>query len=104
MKTIYKSDSRGLTRIDWLTSFHSFSFGNYFDRKRVNFGPLRVLNDDIIEPGGGFPAHPHKNMEIVTLVLEGELSHADSTGKTETIRYGEIQKMSAGSWNTSFGI
>jgi quercetin 2,3-dioxygenase len=97
MKSVIKSNSRGLTKIDWLTSFHSFSFGNYFNNSRISFGSLRVINDDVIEPGGGFPTHPHKNMEIITIVLEGELSHADSTGKTEIIKYGEIQKMSAGS-------
>lgn len=96
MQTIYRSKSRGLTQTEWLTSYHSFSFGNYFDRNRINFGPLRVINDDIIEPGGGFPTHPHQNMEIITIVLEGELAHKDSTGMSETMKYGEVQKMSAG--------
>jgi len=96
MKSIFSADSRGVTRIEWLTSYHSFSFGNYFDRSKINFGPLRVINDDYIEPGGGFPTHPHNNMEIITLVLEGALAHTDSTGNKEVIRYGEIQKMSAG--------
>jgi redox-sensitive bicupin YhaK (pirin superfamily) len=96
MKSIFRAGSRGVTRIEWLTSYHSFSFGNYFDPSKINFGPLRVINDDYIEPGGGFPTHPHNNMEIITLVLEGALAHADSTGNEEVIRYGEIQKMSAG--------
>jgi quercetin 2,3-dioxygenase len=96
MKTIIKSDSRGLTKTNWLTSFHSFSFGDYFDQSRINFGALRVINDDIIEAGGGFPTHPHKNMEIITIVLKGELAHQDSTGIKKVIRYGEVQKMSAG--------
>ncbi len=97
MKKMYPGSERGQTKIDWLTSFHSFSFGNYYDSQKMNFGPLRVINDDYVAPGGGFPTHPHNNMEIITIVLEGELSHADSTGTAEKIRYGEIQKMSAGS-------
>lgn len=96
MKQIFPGSERGLTRIDWLTSYHSFSFGNFYDPHKMNFGPLRVINDDFVAPGGGFPTHPHNNMEIITIVLEGELSHADSTGIAEKIRYGEIQKMSAG--------
>lgn len=96
MKEVFSADSRGITKIDWLTSFHSFSFGSYYNPSKRNFGSLRVINDDYIEPGGGFPTHPHNNMEIVTIVLEGELSHTDSTGNDEIIRYGEIQKMSAG--------
>lgn len=97
MKTISKNNSRGLTELDWLVSFHSFSFGNYFDQSKLGSGPLRVINEDLIAPKGGFPAHPHKNMEIITIVLDGELSHKDSAGHEETIKYGEIQKMSAGS-------
>ncbi len=96
MISVYKSGTRGLTKIDWLTSYHSFSFGEYYNPSRIHFGPLRVINDDYLEPGGGFPTHPHKNMEIITIVLEGELSHTDSTGNSETIKYGEVQKMSAG--------
>lgn len=96
MKQIFPGSERGLTRIDWLTSYHSFSFGNFYDPHKMSFGPLRVINDDFVAPGGGFPTHPHNNMEIITIVLEGELSHADSTGISEKIRYGEIQKMSAG--------
>ncbi len=96
MKTIIKSNSRGLTKTEWLTSFHSFSFGNYYNNNRIHFGPLRVINDDIVEAGGGFPTHPHKNMEIITIVLSGELAHKDSTGMSEVMRYGEVQKMSAG--------
>lgn len=96
MKKIIKSNTRGLTRNDWLTSFHSFSFGDYFDYEKVNFGPLRVINEDTIKPQNGFGTHPHRDMEIITIVLEGELTHTDSTGNSEIIKYGEIQKMSAG--------
>ena len=97
MYKIIRSGERGKTDTNWLKSWHSFSFGDYFDYEKVNFGPLRVINDDIIAPRGGFPTHPHKNMEIITLVLSGALTHKDSTGNAESISYGEIQKMSAGS-------
>lgn len=97
MFTVNKSDSRGRTNIDWLNSYHSFSFGDYFNNKKMSFGPIRVLNEDFIAPGGGFPLHPHANMEIITYVISGELAHSDSTGNNETIKAGEFQKMTAGS-------
>jgi hypothetical protein len=80
----------------WLKSFHSFSFGQYHDPKKVHFGALRVVNDDSIAGGGGFGTHPHDNMEIVTIPLEGKLAHKDSTGNEGIIRKGDVQIMSAG--------
>lgn len=96
MLQIIKSETRGKTHIDWLESYHSFSFGQYYDPDNIQFGPIRVLNDDIIAPGAGFPTHPHNNMEIVTIALEGELAHEDSTGGKDVIRPGEVQRMTAG--------
>lgn len=96
MITIRKSNKRGKTLTGWLTSYHSFSFNRYYDPEYINFGPLVVLNDDIVQPGTGFSEHPHQNMEIVTYVLEGALEHKDSTGKREVLRAGEIGRMSAG--------
>jgi len=96
MITIRKKTERGLTKLDWLTSYHSFSFDHYFDPAHHQFGPLRVLNDDIIEAGAGFGAHPHRDMEIVTYVLEGELEHRDSTGGNGVIGANEVQRMTAG--------
>ncbi|MDP2302892.1 MAG: pirin family protein [Ignavibacteria bacterium] len=96
MITIKKSNERGKTKWEWLDSYHSFSFGEYYDPQNLHFGPLRVINDDIVAPGGGFPTHPHQNMEIVTYVLSGALEHKDSTGTHEVIRVGELQKMTAG--------
>lgn len=96
MIQIHKSGNRGKTHIDWLESYHSFSFGHYYDPDNIQFGPIRVLNDDIIAPGAGFPTHPHNNMEIVTISLEGELAHEDSTGGKGVIRPGEVQRMTAG--------
>jgi len=98
MKTVlHKSDSRGTAFFGWLNSKHTFSFGRYFDPERMNFGALRVLNDDIVEGGQGFGTHPHDNMEIVSIPLTGALEHKDSTGNTEVINSGEVQIMSAGS-------
>jgi redox-sensitive bicupin YhaK (pirin superfamily) len=85
------------TKIDWLDSRHSFSFGGHYDPERMGFGPLRVVNDDWIAPGGGFSPHPHHDMEIVSLVLAGELEHKDSMGNGGIIPTGAIQYMSAGS-------
>jgi redox-sensitive bicupin YhaK (pirin superfamily) len=97
MLTLRKSEDRGVTKIDWLDSRHTFSFGDYRDPKFLNFGPLRVINEDVIAGGGGFNPHPHRDMEIVTYILSGGLQHKDSLGNGSMIRPGEIQKMSAGS-------
>jgi len=97
MFTIRKANDRGLTNIGWLSSRHSFSFGDYYDPKNHNYRTLRVINDDVIAGGGGFGTHPHRDMEIITYVLSGELKHQDSMGNGSVIRPGEWQKMSAGS-------
>lgn len=94
--TIQKEEDRGYVQFDWLTSAHSFSFGDYYDPNNMGFGALRVLNDDQIQGGGGFPPHSHREMEIFTIPLTGALSHQDSTGTSSTIRPGDIQIMSAG--------
>jgi quercetin 2,3-dioxygenase len=97
MKTIlHKADTRGHADHGWLKANHSFSFAGYYDEDRVHFGALRVLNDDQIAAGMGFGTHPHDNMEIITIPLEGELVHKDSMGNTGIISKGEIQVMSAG--------
>lgn len=96
MIDIRKSEERGKTKIDWLESYHSFSFGEYYDPSNIHFGPLRVMNDDTIQPGGGFPTHPHRDMEIVTIILEGTVAHKDSTGGEGKISVNEIQRMTAG--------
>jgi hypothetical protein len=97
MKTVlYPANERGHANHGWLDSFHSFSFGQYHDPKKLHFGALRVLNDDTVAGGGGFGAHPHDNMEIVSIPLEGALSHKDSTGNEGIIRKGDVQIMSAG--------
>lgn len=97
MKTIiHKAATRGSANHGWLNAKHSFSFANYHNPERMNFGVLRVLNDDSIQAGMGFGTHPHDNMEIITIPLEGDLEHKDSMGNTAVIREGEIQVMSAG--------
>ena len=93
---IYPASERGGADFGWLNARHSFSFGQWYDSSKIHFGALRVLNDDIVKGGGGFPAHPHDNMEIVTIPLRGALAHKDSTGGEGAIRSGDIQIMSAG--------
>lgn len=90
------SAERGYADHGWLRSFHSFSFADYFDRNHMHFGPLRVINEDWVAANTGFGSHPHKDMEIVTYILEGELTHQDSMGHQEVIRPNEVQRMSAG--------
>jgi quercetin 2,3-dioxygenase len=97
MKTIvHTSDSRGLANHGWLKSYHTFSFSSYQNPERMNFGALRVLNDDLVQPKMGFGTHPHQNMEIISIPLKGALSHQDNMGNKRSIEVGEVQVMSAG--------
>ena len=95
-KVIDKAESRGRALYDWLDSHHTFSFDTYYNPRRMNFGALRVLNDDRVEPGKGFGTHPHKNMEIISIPLKGKLKHGDSQKNSRSITPGDIQTMSAG--------
>ncbi|WP_282122338.1 pirin family protein [Algibacter mikhailovii] len=97
MKTvIHRADSRGYADHGWLKSYHSFSFAGYQNIERMNFGKLRVLNDDLVQPKMGFGTHPHQNMEIISIPLQGALSHKDSMGNKRAIEVGEVQVMTAG--------
>ena len=93
---IHKSASRGDANHGWLHSRHTFSFANYYNPERMNFGALRVLNDDYVAEGMGFGTHPHNNMEIISIPLEGDLEHKDSMGNVSVIKNGDVQVMSAG--------
>ncbi len=93
---IHKSETRGRANHGWLDTRHTFSFADYHDPERMRFGVLRVLNDDIVSPGMGFGKHPHDNMEIISIPLEGDLEHKDSMGNVTVINHGDIQVMSAG--------
>jgi redox-sensitive bicupin YhaK (pirin superfamily) len=97
MISVRKAGERGASRISWLDSRHTFSFSDYYDPQHMGFRSLRVINDDRVAPAGGFGTHGHRDMEIITYVLDGELAHSDSLGTGSVIRPGDVQKMSAGS-------
>jgi redox-sensitive bicupin YhaK (pirin superfamily) len=96
MITIRKAEDRGHFDLGWLNTYHTFSFGDYYDPKHTRFGTLRVINEDFVQPSKGFPTHGHRDMEIVTYILEGALQHRDSMGTGSIIRRGDAQRMSAG--------
>src|SRR5690606_12595974 len=103
MKTVlHKAESRGDAYHGWLHSKHSFSFANYYNSERIHFGMLQVLNDDKVAAGMGFGTHPHKNMEIISIPLEGDLEHKDSMGNVAVIKSGDLQVLSAGTGITHF--
>ena len=97
MLNLRKGNERGAASFGWLKSQHSFSFGHYQDPRHMGFGPLRVINEDHVAPGRGFDSHGHRNMEIISYVLDGALAHQDSMGNGSVLRYGDVQRMSAGS-------
>lgn len=96
MIQIIKAARRHFSDFGWLKTYWLFSFSNYYDPHNIQFGALRVFNDDIVEPGTGFPTHPHEEMEIITIVLDGEMTHQDSMGNKSVIKAGDVQRMSAG--------
>jgi redox-sensitive bicupin YhaK (pirin superfamily) len=96
MITIRKAEERGHFDFGWLNTYHAFSFGDYYDPRHTRFGTLRVINEDFVQPGHGFPTHGHRDMEIVTYILQGALEHRDSMGSGSIIRRGDVQRMSAG--------